>query len=528
MPISLKITAILLNLLLILHCQANSDTIVKYSDLSFHSELETEAFESIENSDNPDYFKLFIAADPEIDSISYNKYSSVFNKLINEINTDGFREYSNKKKVKKTFRQVHDALLDKYVEIVPFSSIFTTGEYQCVTASMLYALAFNKLDIPYQISILPTHAFLTAYPNSQQVIVETTDPNRGTKSYDNSFKVRYVEFLRNNKLISTKEYHDKSVNQLFEEYFLQTEIATKEQLMGAQYYNLSGRYLSNESIKEAFNNIKKSYYLYPGQKTKFFLMLNLGLMIDITRASDPDYASLLSMYCRSTQKTNTVDNFLFYFMKMTDMQLNYDGNVKQYKKSFETFINGVNDSVLISEVSYIYHFNMGSREIQLSHNDKAYMHYEKAWEIKPDNIGSQQMLVTSFINSASTRIYDPEQMEGLADSIEVLFTKHETLRGNMDLVMMQSKLYLDLMRDAWYNGKVQDAKKYQNKFEETYLKNNNDIFSFMSNEIGRAYASAASYYFKRNNYTMTRKLLNKGLEYSPNNYLLKSRLNSLN
>lgn len=523
----LKTLVILISFLLVLQNTAHSDTLVNFADLSFHSELEAEAFELIEKGGNIDYFKLFIASNPEIDSVKYDKYYSVFNSIVNNINTNEFGEYSKKKKVKRAFKQIHAALLDKYVEVVPFSSIFTIGEYQCVTASMLYALAFDKLDIPYKISILPIHAFLTAYPNSQQIVVETTNPNQGTSNYDNSFKANYVDFLRNNKLISTEEYHNKSVNQLFDEYFLQAEIATKEQLMGAQYYNLSLKHLSNENIKEAFNNIKKSYYLYPGQKTRFFLMLNLGLMIDITRSSSPDYASLLSMYSRSTQKTNTIDNFLFYFMKMTDMQLNYDGNEKLYKKSYQTFINGVNDSALISEVSYIYHLNMGNREIQLSNDDDAFRHYEKAWEIKPNNVVIQRMLVASFIKSASTQTYNPEQMEMLTDSIDVLFAKHEQLKENTDIVKMQLGLYLDLMRIAWYDGEAERAKRYQLKFEGAFNKDNSGMYSILHDDIGRAYSAGASYYFKKGNYTMARKILNRGVEYSPNNYLLKSRLKSL-
>jgi hypothetical protein len=121
--------------------------------------------------------------------------------------------------------------------MVPFSSVFKTREYHCVSSSMLYALIFNALEIPYEIRLVPNHVYLVAYPKTQFITVETTDPLHGAIVFDAVFKARFVEYLRDAKLVSKEEFYSKSTDALFEEYFNRTDTITIEALASIQYRN---------------------------------------------------------------------------------------------------------------------------------------------------------------------------------------------------------------------------------------------------------------------------------------------------
>jgi tetratricopeptide (TPR) repeat protein len=505
----------------------NADTLVAFKNLTYHSEFEKEAFFSLENTHNPNYFKLFLASDPDINDELFETYQSAFNVLISPFKNEKFESLTEKKKVKKVYKDIHSAILDKYVATVSFSSIFERNEYQCVTASMLYLLSFEKTGISYEIEMLPDHVFLRAFPKTSKIVVETTDPNRGTFVYDQKFKGNFVNYLRENKLISKEEHINKTVDELFQQYFLKSEVVNKTQLASAQYYNIALKQIENQKMNDAFNSLKKAYYLHPTKKHRFFLLFVSGMVIDQTRASDAEYASLLNLYIKLIGNNISSDHLVSFFGQMTEHQLNFDGNVKLYKKSYHTFIDGIKDSTLLNEINFIYNYEMGRREYQLDKKESCGIFFEKAHALKPDNINAQHMFVSSILLGVESKMYSPEELPAVVDTLESLINKYEKLQENDQIKNLQSRIYLDMMDFYYFNKELENAINFQSKFENTFDKENKNAVISLNKSVAKAYSTAASYYFRKGQYRKTKELLNRGLEYSPNNYFLKSRLESL-
>jgi len=89
-----------------------------------------------------------------------------------------------------------------------FSRIFEAGIYNCVTASMLYALILDHYQIPYEIKEKPTHIYLVALPGKDNILFETTNP-RGLYVPDEKFKRDYV-----NSLVQLKYTTQEHVNEV--------------------------------------------------------------------------------------------------------------------------------------------------------------------------------------------------------------------------------------------------------------------------------------------------------------------------
>ena len=505
-----------------------ADTIVSFADLEFHSDFEKQAFYKYENTYKPDYFALYLATDSEVDSVSYYKYKFIIDNRINAINNPKFQSYSNKKKIKKVFAAIHDQMLDKYVEKAIFSDIFLNGSYQCVSSSMLYSYVFDNLKIPYEIEFEPGHVFLITYPESSKIVVQTTNPMKGVMIYDQNFKSKYVNYLRDNKLIGSSEYRSKSVDELFKAYYLKSEKGNKARMVSAIYQNQGLYFLQSSDFNSAYQALAKAYYLWPDINTKYLFRLALALKIDNTNASDSQYAKLLSMFAEISGKSITTDVIVGLFQNMTNSQLNVEGNVQQYKRSYLEIKNRISDSAAISNIDFFYNVNMGILESDKKNYRNAQQFYERAYDIKPKNKGLQSSLLATFINRSLAYANNEEYLVEFVEELDAFVGRHEEMLDNGMILNLLMNSNLGLMHVYFLKNDEADAIKYMKKFEEM-ADNSKDALSIdIVVQVEKSYAAGASFYFKKYKYKTAKSILKKGIGYAPKSYLLKSRLETLN
>ncbi|HEY0741454.1 MAG TPA: hypothetical protein VGD40_08330, partial [Chryseosolibacter sp.] len=193
-------------LLIVSTCVFGQESLVLPADLTFSSEFEKAMFDAHLNKTKPEAFKLFIASGQTLNEQAIDQAFQHFDLFIKRVNTEKVLSKRNDKKVKLVYDDVHDTFLRKYELENRFEDIFINGHYNCVSATALYALVFEKLNIPYVIKEKPTHVYLIAYPSTERIIVETTTPAGGFITFNPQFKQSYVKILRDQKLITAQEY----------------------------------------------------------------------------------------------------------------------------------------------------------------------------------------------------------------------------------------------------------------------------------------------------------------------------------
>ncbi len=504
-----------------------ADSIVSFADLQFHSDFEKEAFYKLENTSNPDYFALYLAVDKNVTKSDYQTYKAALDVLTAPYKNNSYKKLKDKKKVAKVYKGIHSALLDKYNEKAYFAAMFSNGEYECVTSSMLYSLVFEELGIPYEIEFLPNHVYLTAYPNSSDILVETTNPNKGVFVYDHNFKKNFIEYLRSNKLISKNEYENKSIDDLFTEYYLKTEKAEKKQLVAAQYTNLGLDQLSSKQTKESLNNMLKAYYLYPDTRNKYLLMITLGVQIDKTSASDKKYASYFAMFCQLTSTDINKDLFTNIFIMMTNRQLIIEGDVEMYVTSYKLLQQKINDSTLLSEFAFVYNLQMGDRYNSQRDPFKAQPYIQKAFEIKPGNTNVQMLLVSVFVQQSNAYKNDGENLKSMYQKINGLMGKNDVLSDNKQIINLMYKISLSLVSYYYYENNETEGRIYKEKFEAYCDSVGVELDYETKYDVEKVYSTIAAYYFKRNNNREARKVIEKALVYYPGSYSLNRKLKVL-
>jgi hypothetical protein len=97
-----------------------------------------------------------------------------------------------------------------------------------------------------------------------------------------------------------------------------------------------------------------------------------------------------------------------------------------------------------------------------------------------------------------------------------------------DVLFAQLRLsmYLMMIDMSFFDDEPVKGEHYLAEFEAIYPERISK-YQYLEEEIARAYGTASSYYFRRGQISKTRAVLEKGLQYAPSSYDLKSRLSAV-
>ncbi len=499
----------------------NELSLVNIDELHFVSPLEKSVFHDFLSSGSKDYFSLFLCFDSTITQADVEKYRLKLDEQVNPFTSSYYSEMNEKKKVTKIYSAIHEAMLDKYTMLVPFSSVFKTREYHCVSSSMLYALIFNALDIPYEIRLIPNHVYLVAYPKTQFITVETTDPLHGALVFDGVFKAKFVEYLRDAKLVSGEEFNSKSTDVLFEEYFNRTDTIAIEALASIQYRNKMLEDFGKSRYKNASFMQEKAWLLYP-DATNTYLLLNTWLVYYTgLNKNDLEAVKTLGKLSRFQSKGMPPEAIIGEFAQITQRQLLYDGDTELYDSSFHLLMEYITDTTLENEIAFIYNYERGRLLCNELEYRQALPYNQMAFNLKPKNSDAKNNLILTISNIVDSE--GPVERMGFVNEIagELPILLEDNLFAQLRL-----STYLTMVDMSFYEKNAVQGEKYLREFEQIYPERNIK-YHLLDWDIENAYGSAASYYFRTGQNGRSQAVLEKGLFYVPNSLTLKTRLNAV-
>ncbi len=77
--------------------------------------------------------------------------------------------------LRKAFIETHRKFLKKYSQYSDISQVFTTGKYDCLTATSIYSVVLDRLNFDYNIIETNYHIFIVVNTSHGEVLLETTD-----------------------------------------------------------------------------------------------------------------------------------------------------------------------------------------------------------------------------------------------------------------------------------------------------------------------------------------------------------------
>jgi tetratricopeptide (TPR) repeat protein len=498
------------------------DSLVHLKDLQFRSDFEQKAFYKYFNQKNKDAtldLLLSTAANP--DGIVGNAQERI-DQVVTRLRPETTGKKKPEKFVKSIYADVHSTFLKKYELVNRFQEIFQTGYYNCVTASALYALVFEKLAIPYSIQEKPTHVFLIAYPNQNNILVETTAPVFGYLTFDARYKESFIKNLKEQKLIGSSEAESQGVEELFNKYYFQNENINLHQLVGIHYMNDALYYADTQDLVMALKQIDKAYFFYPSPRISYIMMSFVVQSLSTQNPKPLERAKLIARAAQFTKQGITPDMIKGEFAQLTSNLLVRDNNKALYRECYEVLRAKIEDKELRNDIGYYCHYEIGRVYFNQGNYSTAKNYFAKALEFQPNNAE----LGGIFINALGQSLRNERNSQVLMDTLSVYENKFPLLQENNNFMSMVSTTTVMAFGDAMREGNVVLGEKYQAKFEKM-MASNKDL-NTPAGAIGNAYSAASSFYFKRGQKAKAKALLDKGLQFAPDDYELRRRKQMIN
>lgn len=489
---------------------AQSDSLIRFSDLRYHSDFEKEAIENFVLHKR-DTFNLFLAIDEEMTHQEASWRRSSFLSIFKELEEKKIQTKNLNKKIKLSYAHVHSKFLKKYNENEYFPVIFQTGTYNCVSASMLYAMVFDKFDIPHKVKVSSNHVYLVANPGSNSIVIETTNPGFEQKIFTGEFKQQYVNYLRTSKLISESDYKDKSTEEIFEEKFKEVRDAEFYNLAGFQYYNKAIMKFRDNEIEEALKLSQKAYFFFPDYQVKSLLYTCLLLHIEkcnFDKVSDIDF---LAQYSRFEEADDNV--ILGVFNNIINHHLLYIDKENFCDSLATRLVNQVNSKELVAELNFAYNLQMS---YHYQDSDKVEKYIAKALAIK-GNYRDANIIFENYLNRKLDRLYNSQ---ALVDTLSKMKERYNFEPLKSIIFNNQVLSYLRLAKRSYNLNQLIDGEKYLSAFEAICPNPVEDYELRLT--IERTYRDIAYSLYMNNHKAKARTTKSRGLKLIPESELINS------
>lgn len=499
--------------------------LIKFKELNFSNDYEKEAFSKFNESKTEDIeFNLLYSSYDHTKTGDRIAALQAIDKAVSYLSKETLGK-SDVKKIKVVYDYVHKQFLKVYKLKNCFMDLFESGEYNCVSATALYAIVFSKLNIPYQIRETPEHVYLIAYPNTSKILIETTSPTKGYFQFNNSFVSSFVQNLYESKIISKEEYEKTPPNELFNKHYFTSESVTLLELSGLQYSNYALFALDDNNYLQANEECKKAYYLFRGEKHKYLMKSIIANILDKSGYATFESVVNLSILCRyNNLNPKEIDNdvILNEFTKVLQAQLIDKSDYLLIDKSYKLISDELTDSLLKNEIGFRYNFEL-ARLGYLNSKGKDYQ-LEKlanAYKFNSLNANLRSLIVAHYTQFVQK--YD--DCKGASEFSEKFVLQFDFMKEHELFLSVKASCYLENAYESYYFNDLKSGDQYLKLYEE--LNSNNQNLIPNESFVERAYSQAAVAYYKKGNYAKSKQLLKSGLKYAPNNFGLLQRLKQI-
>ncbi len=511
--------------LIVYYEAVHADPVIQPNDtlsrLSFHSSIEKEGFANYLSGGKPDYIAMAVAVNPKSGVQEINKVKEV-------IRTESAFLKNNISGIKKSgkrlvfiFTHVQTTLLKEYDLDADFADMFTSGKYNCLTATLLYSLLFEDLSYKYTIKFMPGHVYPMVYDGDVPYLFETTDPINGCIELTDE---KQREAIQNGMLLhytnADKEKNNKAA-EIFDQYFIKLNNTGIKGLVGYQYLNATYSAFSEQKFLDAFKMVAKANVLTPMDGLKELQGEFLKLSILTEDKTSTLRASLLVAYYNSTDDKNRKNQIVDEFYQSTrEILFSHFPSPDSLLPVYKTIYTGITDDDVRKVIDEIYFTQYIA---YLESKDKSNEAFDTAckWYAGGKSKDVAKYFIQDHINSFAIDAYNSRDAVRSYDSVAGLYP-----------VLMEFELFRNKRCQVIIQA-AQQAFRAKNAYEGERLLELFDKGGYYTEATryccnpAPVYSQAGSYYFKTGNSVKAKAALKKGLTFDPENQEIKEKLKAL-
>jgi tetratricopeptide (TPR) repeat protein len=492
------------------------DSLVQFTDLTFTSIFEEMVFSKIDKGQDVVMEDLYLAIDVNSE-IEADRYKARINTLIEGFKDEKVDQKKERKKVKQIYEDTHEALMVHYEEDALFPDLFKTGNFNCVTGSIIYSLIFKEFGIPYYIQKGSNHVNLVAYPETSTILVESTDSEKGLVTMTMNKKTEYVDQLARGKLLTQEERVQNSIKEIFSEYAFKEGQIDDFGLASIPYSNRGISFLSELNYEEAYNAFEKSYFLSPGIEKAAVLLQTGGAILHMSDYRDLSHVKLLSKLYRFRELGFTEEVVISEFERITEKVFSDRNDADSYSNAYTVLSKNLDNKELVRKISLIYYGTLIDNLIKDGYVNATIQYLDEIYALDPESRRVQELIRSLVLQSMAENNFSAPSQLAYLDHFKDQFPKV------YDMHLMQL-VELSLIANTaayWFgNENAEKGNQFLNRFERQIP--GFDEINRISNEIESAYKNAAFYYYRESNIKKAHAYLDRGLEILPSSQYLRN------
>lgn len=483
----------------------------------YNSKIEKEIFTDYDkDSVNYNFLKSICAIDSTFSENDYVSYKNQLDAIIANFSPKELKNSKEKKRIKKIYSTIHNKFLKKYELKAIFTDIFKKGNYNCVSASALYAYVFDKMEIPYYIKEMPSHVYLIAYPKTMKIHVETTAPGEyGLYIPSDSEIKKIVDELVTFKLVTRQEVQSKGYGQIYQDHYYGKKFVDKRSLIGMQYFNLVFTNIEKKKFKVAYDNISKSlkFYNSPFSKeiSKELMLSNLS---ELNINNDEELEFLFSGLDQLKFKKDISPNSVMYLLGKIE-----NNNHKDFIESAAIKFSELKDTLLIEFCQKELYEYLAQSEAQKRNFDDALRFADKFIEFESDSKVAMEVIIYSIYGKFSLMTYSEETVSKFIKYQQ----KFPFIRGDKRIETLISSMYGQLVLKYFLERNSHKGLEYLSFFEDT-MDTQAENVQIVPGMIANIYLIVGRFYYGQNKYKEAKRHFEKGVKYVPANTELSKML----
>jgi hypothetical protein len=491
---------------------------ITQEDLKFDSDYENNYFHHFDNYE--DSLDIFYFINSTTNQNARNKFEQELIHSISKYEGLSVEDKKFQKNLENCFKDIHKTFLSQYVEGADFNDLVNTGQYNCLSATALYAMALQELEIPFNIRKGNYHIYISAAPQTHNIILESTLPQEGVIYFSKNFRQNYIKELEKNKIISKEDY-ELTNEEKFEKYSNNDDIISPRELAAYQYYNIGIQSLEDLDYSNASKFFEKASYLHDDKIFSLLLLTSLTKQLPIGGAEKLSEDSEAFVKLLNYSPELYAGNFLG---SITDfMQAKISANDESSIDDFYNKLkNEIRSSVLVDILTNEYHLYKSYFLMHQSKFDQAYEKLILCYHYDSTRIGLSDI----FADIVNYELKACEDFIALNESLLTKIEQYPTLAKSEHTKKVFLLSCLIASSDYFSINKPIEGTKYLNSFREKA--EFWDIVKLKDFGIGDGFGEASSYYVRIENYKKARDLLNEGLEYDFFNSTLNRKLEVMN
>lgn len=465
------------------------------------------------------------------DSATLNRYTTRLEGIYTALNTHIETTDKPYDKAKTIFTWLHSHVLTTYRDNASLRLLLDSGMYNCAGAMALFYGATERYNLPVSLYATPAHVFATLDLPGRPVRIEITRPGDGFDFGGNIPDI--VDHLVRYNYVTAEEVEKRGAASIYESFFVRSNRIGPPEFLAVTYNNLGVDHWYKRQYTATMEAFEKAILLHP-QSRKYRDAYQEALYLVLGQyETGENYADIERLTNRSALLLKNDTLFVYYLLGTArNVIAHYSSNDRDFSRS-RAFLDTLSHVILrdstvnamLKEQQYIIDYNLTVYDYNRGDYEGAYKTAERLLLIDTSEATTDlHAKSAAYLALALSNRERASEGYALLDSLSSLYHAHPVFRDAYRQVTIDYVLQSGLIGRT--GAAADELLAARNLLLNVY--NVDSTNYYLRQVIAAVHHELGMRELRAHHYNAAVEILNIGLQYDPDNAVIRESLRLIN